>query len=409
MTAPLVDGRRLWASLMEMAEIGAAGEGGVCRPALSDDDRRARERLIAWCRDIGLEVTLDRIGNLFAWRKGRDPARAPVLLGSHLDSQPTGGRFDGALGVLAGLEVLRALAAAGIETAAPLVLANWTNEEGWRFQPAMLGAAVFAGLVPLDSALAAADAEGRTVGSELARIGQAGPDPVGGRAIDSYFELHIEQGPVLEEEGAVVGVVSGALGRRRIEVGVAGEATHAATFPMPRRRDALVGAARMVEAVWREGTALHPAGRATVGLFEVAPSSRNVVPGRVRFVVDIRHPDEAALARAEAELGREFREIAEGLGLGLDIAPGNGYPPVPFDPACVALVREAARALGLPARELPSGAGHDAVQIARVAPAAMIFVPCRRGVSHSPEEAITPDWAEAGANVLLRAVLARAG
>ncbi len=409
MTKLLIDPNRLWTSLAEMARIGATEGGGVSRPALSGTDREARDLFAGWCRQAGLEVGIDRIGNMFARRTGCEPNLAPVMFGSHLDSQPAGGRFDGTLGVLTGLEVMRVLNDLGQETAAPLDLVNWTNEEGWRFLPAMIGSGAFAGVFDLDFALTRADAEGRTVAQELGQIGYNGPEPVGGRVPDAYFELHIEQGPLLDDARIPIGAVGAASGKRRFDVVIAGRAVHAATFPMDRRRDALVGAARMVDEVHRAGSVHAPAGCATVGWFQVVPGSRNVVPGQVAFSVDLRHPDEGTLAALDASLRERFTAIAGELGLALAFGEESSYPPTSFDAGCVALVCEAAREAGYNFREITSGAGHDAVYMAGVCPAAMIFVPCANGVSHAEDENVTPEAAAAGAEVLYRAVLARAG
>jgi N-carbamoyl-L-amino-acid hydrolase len=403
-----IDGARLWTSLMAMAEIGATAKGGVCRLALTDEDKAARDLFVRWCEAAGCTVTVDRIGNIFARRPGRRPDLPPVATGSHLDSQPTGGKFDGAYGVLAGLEVIRALNDAGYETEAPVELVMWTNEEGARFAPAMIASGVFGGAFALDYALARADPEGRSIGEELKRIGYAGQAPVGGRSFASFFECHIEQGPILEAEGKTIGVVTGAQGQRWYEVAVTGMEAHAGPTPMARRKDALVGAARMVEAVNRLGLENQPNACATVGMLEVRPNSRNTIPGQVFFTVDLRHPDVATLAGMDAELRRSFAEIAETTGLTLAVEEIWSFPPTPFDVDCVAAVRDTAARAGYSHCDIVSGAGHDACYVARVAPTAMIFVPCENGISHNEIESATEEDLAAGCQVLLQAVVARA-
>ncbi len=399
-----VDDVRLWSSLMAMAEIGATPGGGSNRLALSDEDRRARALLAKWCAEAGATLRVDPIGNMFARRDGTDGSEPPVLVGSHLDTQPMGGRFDGVLGVLAALEILRTLDDADVTTGRPIELVNWTNEEGARFAPAMLGSSVFAGLKDLESALALADRDGATVAAELKRIGHAGEAALG-ESIAAYFELHIEQGPVLEDAGIPVGVVTHAQGVRWFDVFVDGAAGHAGTTPMDRRRDALVGAAAIIAGV-RDLAATHPPAVATVGTVAVSPGSRNVIPGRVTLSVDLRHPDAALLE----SLARELPNLAADLASHCEVRVEEvlAFDPTTFDVGCVEAVRNAAATCGLVYRDIVSGGGHDACNIARIAPAAMVFVPCIGGLSHTEAEAITPEWAEAGANTLLHAVLATA-
>jgi len=404
-----VNGERLWQSLMAMAEIGATAKGGVNRQTLTDEDRQGRDLFRRWCEEAGIEVTVDRMGNMFARRKGRDESRPPVLLGSHLDSQPTGGKYDGALGVLAALEVIRTLNERGIETEAPLEVVNWTNEEGVRFPPAMIASGVFAGVFDLDYGLSRRDHAGKTIGEELLRIGYAGDRPVGGREIGALFELHIEQGPILEQEGKRVGSVTGGQGARWYDGEVVGAETHAGPAPMESRRDALMHAARLLERIYRVALDRPPFGRATVGEFRAHPGSRNTVPGRVTFTIDIRHPDGDTLNAMHADLEAAFAEAHASTTLEHKLECIWHAPPVAFDPGCIDAVRRAAATLGIPAMEMVSGAGHDAVYIARVAPTAMIFVPCKDGVSHNEAEEASPEACEDGANVLLHAVLARAG
>jgi beta-ureidopropionase / N-carbamoyl-L-amino-acid hydrolase len=405
-----VDGGRLWASLMELAKIGATPKGGVCRLAASDLDSEARRLFIRWCEEAGCRVTVDKIGNIFARRPGRNPDRAPVMTGSHLDTQPTGGRFDGAYGVLAGLEIVRSLNDFGYETEAPIDIVAWTNEEGSRFSPAMVGSGVFAGVFDLSYGLERPDnVTGATLGAELQRIGFAGQEPVGGRPVAAYFEAHIEQGPILEAAGLPVGIVTGAQGQRWYEVTVAGQEAHAGPTPMPRRRDALVGAARMIDAVNRIGHAHAPDACATVGFVQVSPNSRNTIPGRVFFTVDFRHPEDAVLTEMDRELRAACTQAAASQNLDARLEEFWYFPPTPFDPALVGQVREAAKALGYPHQNIISGAGHDAVHMARVAPSAMVFVPCKGGISHNEIEDAAPADLAAGCNVLLNALLETTG
>lgn len=404
-----VNGERLWASLMEMARIGATPKGGVNRLTLTDLDRESRGLFQSWCEQAGLTVSVDRMGNMFARRAGADDSLAPVMIGSHLDSQPTGGKFDGALGVLAALELVRALNDLAITTRHPIEIVNFTNEEGSRFAPAMVASGVFAGAIPIEHALSRTDTEGKTLGDELTRIGFAGPLPVGGRPVHAFFELHIEQGPILEEEGTAVGVVTHANGQRWYEINITGVDSHAGPTPMSRRKDALLGAARIVELVNGIGFDHEPSACATCGMIEAHPNSRNVIPGRVFLTVDFRHPDDGKLASMDAALRAGVAAIAERSGLGIELSQIWSTPVTTFDAACVAAVRDGAKALGLSHRDITSAAGHDAVYMARVAPTAMVFTPCIGGISHNEAEDILPEWATAGANILLHAALARAG
>ena len=401
-----VNGERLWASLMELAKIGATAKGGVCRLAASDLDGAARQLFIRWCEEAGCSVAVDRIGNIFARRPGRNPELAPVMAGSHLDTQPTGGRFDGAYGVMAGLEVVRTLNDLGYQTETPIEIVAWTDEEGSRFSPAMVGSGVFAGVFDLAYGLARPDnVSGVTLGAELERIGFAGRAPVGGRPVAAYFEAHIEQGPILEAAGLPVGIVTGAQGQRWYEVTVTGQEAHAGPTPMKRRRDALVGAAGMIEAVNRIGHAHAPHACATVGFVQVSPNSRNTIPGHVFFTVDFRHPDDAVLSAMDRDLRAACAAAAASQSLDVAVEEFWYFPPTPFDPALVGAVRAAATAQGYPHQDIISGAGHDAVYLARVAPSAMIFVPCVGGISHNEIEDAKPADLTAGCNVLLNVVL----
>ena len=407
-----VDARRLWQRLMSLAEIGATPRGGVCRLALTELDRQGRERFVDWARELGCTLRRDAIGNLFARRAGLDDTLPAVATGSHLDTQPTGGRFDGNYGVLAGLEVLHTLHDAGIRTRAPLEVCIWTNEEGSRFVPVMMGSGVYAGAFPLAHALQARDGAGISVQEALQATAQAGPAPAsvadGAPRFGAYFEAHIEQGPVLEDEGITIGVVSGALGQRWYDVTVQGMEAHAGPTPMALRRDALLPATRLMQRVHEIAMAEQPDGRGTVGHVDVFPNSRNVIPGRVRFSVDFRHLDAAGLARMDAALHAAVAQAAT-AGVSIEVQQVVEFPPQPFDPALRALIEQGAQRLGLSHRALPSGAGHDAVYVARTAPAAMIFVPCKDGISHNEIEDARPEHLAAGADVLLHAMLARAG
>ena len=403
-----INGERLWASLMEMAKIGATPKGGVCRLALTDLDRDGRDLFVKWCREAGCSVKIDRMGNIFARRPGRNNSLAPVGTGSHLDSQPTGGRFDGVYGVLAGLEVIRALNDAGIETERPVEASVWTNEEGSRFAPAMVASGVYAGVFTLEYGLSRVDVDGKTMGEELERIGYAGNEPMGGRPVHAFFETHIEQGPILEAEGQTIGVVTDAQGQRWYELTLTGQESHAGPTPMPVRRDALLGAAKVIQLVNEIGLAHAPLAVSTVGMISSYPNSRNVIPGRVFLTVDFRCPDNDQLAQMDAELRAGVARIAAESRLEHELAQIFQYDCVHFDESCVAMVRAGAEALGYVTRDIVSGAGHDACYMSKVTPTAMIFVPCVGGISHNEIEDAKPEWIEAGGNVLLHAMLAKA-
>ena len=403
-----INGERLWDSLMEMAKVGATDKGGNCRLALTDLDREGRDLFVRWCEEAGCTIRIDKMGNIFARREGRNEALPPVMTGSHLDTQPTGGRFDGVYGVLAGLEVVRSLNDLNYETEHPIEVVVWTNEEGSRFPPAMVSSGVFAGVFELEYGLSRQDSEGRTIGEELERIGYAGEEVVG-KPVHAFFEVHIEQGPILEAEEKTVGVVTDAHGVRWYEIAVTGQESHAGPTPMDRRRDALVGAARMVDLVNRIGLEGAPSACATVGMLDVYPNSRNVIPGRVNFTVDFRHPDEEVLDSLERKLYSGIEQIAAALSLETQAERIFCYAPVHFDDECISIVRQAAESLGYSHRDMISGAGHDACYLSKVAPTSMIFVPCIGGISHNEIEDAKPEWITAGANVLLRAVLEKAG
>ena len=408
-----IDGARLWGTLMEIAKIGATPNGGVKRITLSEEDRQGRLLFQSWCEALGLKVRVDTMGNMFARREGRDSTRPPVLMGSHLDSQPTGGKFDGALGVIAGLEVMRTLHDLNIVTEAPIELVNWTDEEGCRFGRAMMGSAVWSGLAPEETIKARRDEDGVTVAEALQKVGFVGTEPCAPFPADAMFELHIEQGPMLEAEGKKIGIVTGAQAQIWYEAEVTGMDSHAGTTPAMARKDALLTAARivdLVDAIMREegDTKVTDPGRGTVGRFTVYPNSPNVIPGRVRFNVEFRNVREARIAEIAAIFPARAQALAEANGTNITLTPVFRVPAQPFDPDCVALVEQAAAKLGYPARRMVSGAGHDAVHTASCIPTAMIFTPCKDGLSHNEAESIEPDEAEAGAQVLFEAVLARA-
>jgi N-carbamoyl-L-amino-acid hydrolase len=392
---------------MDLARIGATAKGGVKRLALTETDREGRDRFVAWAREAGLETRVDPIGNIFAVRNGSQAGAPPVVMGSHLDSQPSGGKFDGAYGVLAGLEVIRTLNDAGIQTRTPLEVAAWTNEEGSRFTPTMMGSGVFVGAHPLEEVLTHKDLDGVSVQEALQRIGYAGT--ASAHRVGAYFEAHIEQGPVLEATRTTIGVVQGALGQRWFDVIVTGQDSHAGPTPMETRRDALLAASRLVVEVNRIATTFPDYARGTVGQMQVKPNSRNVVPGEVRMSTEFRSASDTTLSAMVEEYRRVAKAIEAACRVSVDIREVVYFPPSHFAPELVGSVRDAARALGLPHRDIVSGAGHDAVYISRVAPTAMIFIPCEGGISHNEIESATQEDLAAGCNVLLHAVMARAG
>jgi len=402
-----VNQSRLWDSLMEMAKIGATPKGGCARLALTDLDKQGRDLFISWCKDAGCSISIDRMGNIFARRPGKNNALPPVVTGSHLDTQPTGGKFDGVYGVLAGLEVIRTLNDHKFETDAPVEVSVWTNEEGSRFAPAMVASGVFAGVFTEEYGLSRADLDGKTIGEELKRIGYAGDQPVGGRPFKAFFEAHIEQGPILEAEKKTIGVVQGIQGMRWFEVTITGSESHAGTTPMPRRKDAMLGCARVVERVHQIALDHKPA-VTTVGLVQVKPNSRNTIPGQVFFSVDLRHPFDDRLAVMTEALQKACAEVCGELGLEYECKEIWHSPATHYNEGCVAAVRKAAEDCGYAWRDITSGAGHDAGYISRVAPTGMVFVPCAEGISHNEVESALPEDLAAGCNVLLRAMLEHA-
>ncbi len=404
--APLINGERLWASLMELAQLGATVKGGVCRLALTDLDRQARDIFVLWCEDAGCTVSVDAVGNIFARRPGRNPDLPPVMTGSHIDTQPTGGKFDGCFGVLAGVEVLRTLNDLNIETDAPLEVVVWTNEEGSRFAPCMMGSGVFADKFTLEETLAKTDAQGVTVGEALNAIGYAGSRQVNGHPVGAYFEAHIEQGPILEDERKTIGVVLGALGQKWFDLNLHGVEAHAGPTPMHLRKDALVGAAAVVAAVNKAALGHQPHACGTVGCLQAYPGSRNVIPGEVRMTLDFRHLLPERLDSMIEQVRGVIEATCEEHGLSFELTPTADFPPLYFNPDCVNAVRDAANELGLSNMDIVSGAGHDAIFLAELGPAGMIFVPCEGGISHNEIENADPKDLAAGCAVLLKAMLA---
>ncbi|HEV8200990.1 MAG TPA: Zn-dependent hydrolase [Candidatus Polarisedimenticolia bacterium] len=409
-TSPRIDADRLWQTHLELARIGALPDGGCSRAALSDEDRQARDLFARWCRDIGCRVSVDQAGNLFARRDGIDQDHPPVACGSHLDTQPHGGRFDGISGVLCGLEAFRTLHDHGIKTRLPLELIDWTNEEGVRFRPGLLGSSVFAGKIPIDRVLATVGTDGARFDAELRRIGYLSAEPgAGPHPLAAFFELHIEQGPILERRGARIGVVTGVQGIRWLEVEMEGMDAHAGTTPLPDRHDALLASARLVDRARALGLEAGEDARVTVGRLDVLPNSPSTIPGRVRLVIDFRHPGIATLDRLEERLRQAATDAAASDHVRARITKTLEVAPIAFDADCVAAVQAAAAARGFASIRMLSGAAHDAMQIASVAPTAMIFIPCKDGLSHNEAESATPEDLANGCQVLLDVLLARAG
>jgi N-carbamoyl-L-amino-acid hydrolase len=404
-----INGTRLWNALMELAQIGATEKGGVKRLALTDLDRQGRDLVVQWAKAEGLGVTVDKIGNVFMRREGTNPSLPPVVTGSHIDTQPTGGKFDGNYGVLAGLEVVRTLNERGIRTEAPIEVAFWTNEEGSRFVPVMMGSGVFCGAFSLETAYAARDVDGKSVGEELERIGYRGDETPGDHPIGAYFEAHIEQGPVLEDANKVIGVVPAVMGLSWYDCTVTGMEAHAGPTPMHLRRDALQVATAIMQETVAIANRYPPYGRGTVGMVQVFPNSRNVIPGQVKFSIDLRNVSDELLNTMHGEIEAFVERTRRETGLGIDLQRVSYYPPCPFHPDCVGAVRAATERLGYSTMDVVSGAGHDAIYVARLAPAGMIFVPCKDGISHNEIEDAQPGHLEAGCNVLLHAMLERAG
>ncbi len=404
-----INSERLWDSLMEMAKIGPGIAGGNNRQTLTDEDAEGRRLFTRWCEEAGLSMGIDKMGTMFARREGTDPDALPVYVGSHLDTQPTGGKYDGVLGVLGGLEIIRQLNDMNVKTRHPIVVVNFTNEEGSRFAPAMVASGVFAGMHTLDWAYDRTDAEGKRLGDELKRIGYVGDEEVGARKMHAFFELHIEQGPILEIENKDVGVVTHGQGLKWLEVTLIGKESHTGSTPMPMRVNAGLGMARMTELVNEIALSHAPYAVGAIGQCDVYPNSRNIIPGKTVFTVDFRHPEKDVITDMETRFRAGASAIADGIGLQMSIEEVGGFDPVAFDEDCVTAVRNAAERLGYSHQNLVSGAGHDACWINRVAPTAMVMCPCVGGLSHNEAEEISPEWAAAGTNVLFHAVVETAG
>jgi N-carbamoyl-L-amino-acid hydrolase len=404
-----INSDRLWKALMDMAKIGPGVAGGNNRQTLTDEDAEGRRVFQQWCEAEGMTMGLDKLGNMFARREGTDPSLPPVMVGSHLDTQPTGGKYDGVLGVLAGLEIIRTLNDTGIKTRHPIEVVNWTNEEGARFSPPMMASSVFAGMYTTEWVYAREDADGKTVGGELERIGWLGDEEVGARKMAAFFELHIEQGPILENENVEVGVVTHGQGLKWLQVTLNGKSSHTGSTPMPNRINAGLGMARITQLVDEIAWLHAPLAVGAVGHCDIYPNSRNIIPEKAVFTIDFRHPSQNVIDDMEQRLREGAQKIIDDIGLTMEIEQVGQFDPVTFDEGCVSAVRRAAERLGYTHRDIVSGAGHDACLINRVAPTAMVMCPCVGGLSHNEAEEISQDWAAAGTDVLFHAVLEAAG
>jgi len=403
-----IRGDRLCRSLLDLAKIGATPKGGVCRLALTDLDQQGRQWVIDKALSLGLSVTVDQIGNTFMRRAGNNPELPPIMTGSHIDTQPTGGKYDGNYGVLAGLEVIETLNDLGIETQAPIEVVFWTNEEGSRFTPVMMGSGVFAGAVDQELAYSSKDTQGKNVKDELIRIGFLGTQKPGDHPCGAYFEAHIEQGPVLEHQDKMIGAVPAVMGLRWFDCTVQGFEAHAGPTPMDIRNDALQNSLSIIQKVVDLANQFAPHARGTVGMVQVFPNSRNVIPGRVQFSIDIRHTDAAILDQMTLQLKEYIQKVASNKSIAIDLHEVSYFPPCNFDEGCVDVIRQAANKLGYSQMDVVSGAGHDAIYMNRLAPTGMIFIPCKDGVSHNEIEDAKAEHLEAGANVLLHSILAYA-
>ncbi|MDX8523459.1 Zn-dependent hydrolase [Mesorhizobium sp. MSK_1335] len=404
-----INSDRLWDSIMEMAKIGPGIAGGNNRQTVTDEDGEGRHLFRRWCEAAGLEMGLDEMGTMFARREGTDPSLPPVYVGSHLDTQPTGGKYDGVLGVLGGLEVVRSLNDLGIKTRHPIVVTNWTNEEGARFAPAMMASGVFAGVLDQADVYQHVDKDGKKFGEELERVGWKGTEKVGERKIHAFFELHIEQGPILEDEGIDIGVVTHGQGLKWLQVTLTGKEAHTGSTPMPKRRNAGLGMARVIELVHEIAMDYQPDAVGAVGHMQAYPNSRNIIAGRTVFTIDIRSPEKEVLDAMDGRVREGIDTICDALAIKYEIEQVGHFDPVTFDENCVKAIRDAAERLGYSHRNIVSGAGHDACWINRVAPTAMVMCPCVDGLSHNEAEEITREWAAAGADVLFHAVVETAG
>ena len=400
-----INSDRLWETLMEMAKIGPGIAGGNNRQTVTDEDGEGRHLFRKWCEEASLTMGVDQMGTMFMRREGTDPDALPVYVGSHLDTQPTGGKYDGVLGVLAGLEIVRTLNDLDIKTKHPIVVTNWTNEEGTRYAPAMLASGVFADMHKQDWAYELEDADGKKFGDELERIGWKGEETVGERKMHAFFELHIEQGPILEDEGKDIGVVTHGQGLSWTQITVTGKDSHTGSTPMPMRKNAGLGMARILDLVDKIAWSHAPDAVGAAGHIDVFPNSRNVIPGKVVFTVDFRSPNLATIKDMEKQLAEGAKKICDDMGLEIEMETVGGFDPVTFDEGCVSAVRNAAERLGYSHRNLISGAGHDACWINRVAPTSMVMCPCVDGLSHNEAEDISQEWARAGTDVLFHAVV----
>ena len=400
-----ITGDRLWSSLMEMAEIGKTVRGGCNRQALTDEDKQGRDLFVAWCEAAGCTVSTDAMGNLFARRAGIDNSLPPIICGSHLDTQPTGGKFDGVYGVLAGLEVIRTLNDRGVQTRHPFEVVCWTNEEGARFSPAMLGSGVWAGAFDLEYGHNRTDKEGKTVQQELQRIGYLGAVECRPRPLRAAFEAHIEQGPILEQEGIRIGIVKGVQAIGWYDLIIEGVPCHAGTTPMEVRRDPFMALYGILDKLYQLADDFKPWARMTFGDIRAEPGARNTVPERLLVTVDMRHPDRRQLGNMEQAMQAIVSNECGKFGLDWEVKQEFDAPAISFDQDCINAVRNAADALGYSSKEMVSGAGHDSVYVSGVAPTSMIFIPCEGGLSHNEAENTGKEDVEAGCNVLLHAML----
>ncbi len=404
-----VNGDRLWKRLMEMSKIGGTAKGGVCRVALTDEDKQGRDLFIKWAKEAGCNIEIDKIGNIYATRPGKDNSKPSIMIGSHLDSQPTGGKFDGVLGVLAGLEIMDTLNDLNIVTEIPVEIVSWTNEEGARFSPAMIASGVFSGDFSLDYAYERTDKEGKTLGEELERIGYKGSMEVGNRPYKATFELHIEQGPILEAKNKSVGIVTGVQGIRWYDLVLNGKETHAGPSPMEYRKDPVKALTEILPQIYRLAEIYSPDAKVTVGYIDAIPGVRNTVPGSLIMAIDLRHPDETVLSMLDKDLEHIITSHDGKLGVTSTLKEIWYSPPVKFSKECIDAVKNAAHDLKIPTMEIVSGAGHDAVYVSKVAPTSMIFIPCKEGLSHNEMESAKKVDVINGTNVLLNAVLQMAG
>jgi beta-ureidopropionase / N-carbamoyl-L-amino-acid hydrolase len=400
-----VDRERLWSSLMEMGVFGATADGGCRRLTLTEEDKQARDLFCSWAKAANCRITVDRIGNIFARREGTDPQAAPIMIGSHLDTVPTGGKFDGVLGVVAGIEVLRRLDELSIRTRAPVEVVVWTNEEGSRFSPMTLGSSVFVGDYSLETALGRTDDAGVTVAEALARIGYAGNGAVGDREVSAYLELHVEQGPLLKEGGEQIGIVSGSFNARYFVATVKGEPGHVGPTPMDMRRDALVAASALTLEIDRIGRSRGRDGRSNAPHLSLYPNVRGVIPGEVRLSCDVRHSDRSEMLAMERELREACARVASERRVEISLDQYFAFGPIEFDSGMTALVRETAKALEFSHRDILTVASHDAIPMNTICPTALIFVPSETGISHNAAEYSTPEQCGDGADILLNMAL----